>query len=427
MRRCLVATSTLLAFALTIAPAWADSGVPAPLPANAGRAPTPAGVTAAIGPAARAALARGSALIVDPATGTVLYDLRSGVARVPASNAKLATAVAALTVLGPTSRIPTTVKVSDTDVWLVGGGDPTLASAAGAPGAPTLADLATQTIAQVGAHSTLRLHYDATAFRGPVLAPGWKASYPAVGEVAPVVALMVDQGRRTPRGKSRVADPARRAATVFAGLLRRAGVTVTSVDASAAPADATTVATVMSPPVSRIVQTMLTDSENTYAEALGHLVGAKASHQPTFAGGAAATRAALASLKLPVDGYGLVDASGLSTQDRLTARTLAAILSTVVVGRTPALASIAPGLPVAGLTGTLADRYRTPATLSGRGYVHAKTGTLTGVVAESGIVLDRTGRQLVFSFLAPKVGSLNAARETLDTLASTLATCGCGS
>jgi D-alanyl-D-alanine carboxypeptidase/D-alanyl-D-alanine-endopeptidase (penicillin-binding protein 4) len=57
--------------------------------------------------------------------------------------------------------------------------------------------------------------------------------------------------------------------------------------------------------------------------------------------------------------------------------------------------------------------------------VHAKTGTLTGVTSLAGTVLDQDGRVLVFALIANKVGSIGAERETMDRIASRLATCGC--
>ena len=280
---------------------------------------------------------------------------------------------------------------------------------------------------QIGTDTAVTVHYDDTAFTGPRLAPGWAPSFPKVGEVAPITALMVDQGRRTPTAIARVKDPARQAGQHFADLLRAAGVKVTSVDGAKAPTSSTQIAKVESPPVSRIVQTMLTESENTYAEMLSHLVGGAKVGNASFAGGGQATREVLSSLDLDTGGYFLADGSGLSRDDRLTATTLASILTTVVRGTHPELSAIAPGLPIAGLTGTLADRYVLATARAGRGFVHAKTGTLTGVVAESGIVLDASGRQLVFAFIASGVRSIDAMRQKLDAMASTLATCGCTS
>jgi D-alanyl-D-alanine carboxypeptidase/D-alanyl-D-alanine-endopeptidase (penicillin-binding protein 4) len=133
-------------------------------------------------------LTSGAALVVDPASGSVLYEAGSAAPLTPASNAKLATAVAALTVLGPTRRIATNVVVRDRDVYLVGGGDPTLASVSTDPSIPTLAQLAEKTLTQVGSGTALSLHYDDSAFAGPTLAAGWSSSYPRIGEVAPVTA-----------------------------------------------------------------------------------------------------------------------------------------------------------------------------------------------------------------------------------------------
>jgi D-alanyl-D-alanine carboxypeptidase/D-alanyl-D-alanine-endopeptidase (penicillin-binding protein 4) len=228
-----------------------------------------------------------------------------------------------------------------------------------------------------------------------------------------------------PGSLSRVADPAAQAATVFAGFLRGQGLDVVSVEAGPLSTSATEVARVESAPVGDIVEEMLTDSENNYAEALAHLVGGALLGKPTFAGGAAAATQALGELGIDTTGLDLADGSGLSGRNRIPARVLAELLGNVVRGADPELAPIAPGLAVAGLTGTLADRFATAATRPGRGFVHAKTGTLTGVSSLAGTVQDADGRILVFAMIANNVTSLPRARETMDVIASQLATCGC--
>lgn len=374
-------------------------------------------------------LGAGSVLVIDPASGQVLFDRQSGAARIPASTAKLATAAAALSVLGPQARLSTTVVREGRTIYLVGGGDPTLVRAGGgnplAGGSASLKDLARATVNGMEGGTRVRVVYDASAFSGPALGPGWPRSFPAAGVAAPVSALVVDGGRVRPGALSRVSDPARQAAEVFAGYLRDAGLTVRSIKPGVATSAASTVASVESPPIEDIVQRMLTDSENNYAEALGHLVGGAALDQPTFAGGAQATAQALADLGIDTTGMSLVDASGLSVRNRLTVRVLAQVLSSVVSGERPEFAAIAPGLAVAGLTGTLADRFTTAATRAGRGFVQAKTGTLTGVSSLAGTVLDRDGRVVVFAMIANRVRSLPAVRDTMDRIASRLATCGC--
>ena len=408
-------------------PAAPAPAVLAPLGASGAAPPTAAGVRAAIGPLVREGLATGAAVVVDPASGTVLMDRRGDRPLIPASTTKLATAAAALDVLGPRTRIPTIVRRDGDVLYLVGGGDPTLVRGGGrgplAGGNASLRDLA-RTVA-TSVTGPVDLVYDASAFRGPRLGPGWPTAFPALGVAAPVSALVVDGARVRPGATARVGDPARQAARVFAALLRDRGVDVASVTKGRAPDGAPEVARVESAPIADIVERMLTDSDNDYAEALGHLVGAASLGKPTFAGGAEATEAALAGLGLDVAGVDLADGSGLSRGNRIPARLLADLLTSVVQGTDPDLAPIAPGLAVAGLTGTLADRYTSAATRPGRGFVHAKTGTLTGVTSLAGTVLDADGRVLVFALVANTVPSVAAMRERMDVIASRLATCGC--
>lgn len=418
-----------LALADTTPPAFPAPTVLAPAPAGAGQAPTPAGVEAALGRLVSRQLRGASVLVVDPSSGAVLLDQRGSRPRIPASTVKLATAAAALQVLGPSATLPTVAYRDDRTVYLVGSGDPTLARKGGvapaAGGRPSITDLAAAVAADYGTQTVVTVVYDASAFDGPALGPGWASAFPRAGVAAPVSALVVDGGRVRPGARARVQDPARQAADVFAQALRSEGLKVRSVRAGALDPAASEVARVESASVADIVQRMLTDSDNDYAEALAHLVGGAVLSEPNFAGGAQATLSTLASLGIETSGMTLVDGSGLSRRDRVPARALTSILSAVVTSAHPDLAPIAAGLPVAGMTGTLASRFSTAATRDGRGFVHAKTGTLTGVTSLAGTVLDRDGRTLVFAMIDDKVRSLGATRETMDTVASRLAGCGC--
>ena len=67
----------------------------------------------------------------------------------------------------------------------------------------------------------------------------------------------------------------------------------------------------------------------------------------------------------------------------------------------------------------------TKKTRAGSGVVRAKTGSLTGVSALAGTVLDRSGRLLVFVMMGNKVGSNANARNSMDLIAAKLAKCGC--
>ena len=404
--------------------------VNAPPASTSAPLPTEAGVSASINKLVNSkSLGTAGVVVVDGATGTLLYGSDAGQALVPASTTKVLTAAAVLESLGPTSRITTSARRLGNTVYLIGAGDPTLRSKPVKrvkPNSPaSLADLAEQIDTALGTDSTIDLVFDDSLFTGKELGPGWKSSYPALGVSAPISALMVDGARKTPGGNARIADPARQAARTLAKQLRGLGVKVTSVKPGAAPSIARTIASVQSAPVSSIVETMLTDSENTYAEMLGHLVGVKEGSGGNFAGAALATEAVLADAGIDDVGLDLYDSSGLSPKNRISPDTLAEVLTDVAQGSKPTWAAIGTGLAVGGKTGTLKTRFRSESTKAGKGVVHAKTGTLTGVSSLAGWTTDEDRRLLVFAVIANKVSSLAKARNTIDRIASRLSECGC--
>ena len=90
----------------------------------------------------------------------------------------------------------------------------------------------------------------------------------------------------------------------------------------------------------------------------------------------------------------------------------------------PQLRTAAVGLPVAGLSGTLDDRFLDNA---GRGVVRAKTGSLPNVTSLAGTVVTADDRQLVFALMTDAVpdGGTYGARIILDDFVGSLAECGC--
>ncbi|MFZ4497582.1 MAG: D-alanyl-D-alanine carboxypeptidase/D-alanyl-D-alanine endopeptidase, partial [Candidatus Nanopelagicales bacterium] len=338
------------------------------------------------------------------------------------------TAAAALEVLGPRTRLATKVMRDGNTITLVGGGDTSLVRARGgdplAGGFASLKDLAKLTAA-ASPGAPMKLTYDESLFTGPMTGPNWPKNAARLGIAAPVSALMVGEGRVRPGAVTRVSDPAKQAAQVFAGYLAKAGVEVISTTRGVAPSSATEIARVESPPVADLVEQLLTDSNNDLGESLAHLVGGASGAGASFAGGAKAVTATVTKLGLPIGGLVISDGSGLSGSNRVSVATYGALLADVAVNSNPELSAIGAGLPVAGATGTLADRFQSGATARGAGYVHAKTGTLTGVIGLAGTVKDADGRVLVFAILANDVKNLNAARQSVDIFATKLAKCGC--
>ncbi|MER6527791.1 D-alanyl-D-alanine carboxypeptidase/D-alanyl-D-alanine-endopeptidase [Streptomyces sp. NPDC001508] len=364
-----------------------------------------------------------TAVVVDAATGKRLYGTGADKALTPASTTKIATAVAALSTLGPDHRLTTraVLEPGSRKLVLVGGGDPTLTARKNPDGWAGLRTLAADTAKALRARGVheVTLSYDTSLYSGPDLHP--------IGvndNLARVSALMADEGRAdaTTSGPApRVPDPAAGAARTFADLLGKAGVKTTAPGPAKATGRAAALASVASPPLSALVERMLTDSDNDIAEALARQTAVATGGRADFDGGARAIAAQLTKLGLPTAGSVFHDGSGLNRDDRLTANLLTALLAKAASPGRPDLRPVLTGLPVAGFTGTLSDRYANGAA----GVVRAKTGTLTGVNSLAGTVADRDGRLLAFAFLASDTTNAVEAQAALDATATALADCGC--
>jgi D-alanyl-D-alanine carboxypeptidase/D-alanyl-D-alanine-endopeptidase (penicillin-binding protein 4) len=386
----------------------ATATAPATAPADLGRMLAPLLGDPGLGPVRTAS-------VIDVATGRLLYGKEAGAPMVPASTIKIATSAAALSALGPDHRIPTTVVASKDgkELTLVGGGDATLDRA----GLATLASRTARALRDRGT-TTIRLTYDASLYTGPAQHP--------IGpnrNIAPVSALMVGQARfddRSTGPADRSGDPAGDAARAFERLLSERGIDTSAAPAPGRPADgASTVATVLSRPVSALVERTLTTSDNDIAESLARQTALATGEEASFAGAERAVTKRLAALNLPLTGARFADGSGLSRHDRLSAHLLTALLARAADPDRPELRPILTGLPVAGFSGTLENRYA--ATSPGTGLIRAKTGTLSGVNTLAGTVVAPDGRLLAFAFLAANTPSPDAAQPALDRLAAALA------
>jgi serine-type D-Ala-D-Ala carboxypeptidase/endopeptidase (penicillin-binding protein 4) len=425
-----------------------DAGSSGPAPTTAGLSASLSGLLSAgdLGPHV-------SAVVADLASGQVLFSRDGGSPSVPASTAKLATAVASLDTLGPGARFTTKVVESAGQpggavrIVLVGGGDPTLAAgrppAADYPQPATLQALAAATARALRAqhHAAVRLSYDSALYSGAGLAPGWTDSYVTTGNVTPISALEVDQGRLLPDGLPQDADdpgnlsprsfhPAADAAAAFRRFLARDGVQVSAGSGQVTTTRGTTqLAAVSSPPLSAMVAQMLTESNNVIAENLARHVAIALGLPATF-GGAARAVTTVAGRLGAAAGVHLVDGSGLSAQDRIPAATLVRLVGVAASPAHPDLRPAITGLPVAGFSGTLSPGQSVFGAMAAaaRGVVRAKTGNLDTVVSLAGIVDDRNGTVLTFVFMAdqiPGAQDLRQAAGVVDRLAETLAGCGC--
>jgi D-alanyl-D-alanine carboxypeptidase/D-alanyl-D-alanine-endopeptidase (penicillin-binding protein 4) len=327
--------------------------------------------------------ARSAAVAVDLASGTVLFEQNSGRSLAPASNEKLPLTYAALTQLGPTYRIETDVLgqgQQDGTQWtgtlvLKGNGDPTLSSA-------DLRALAAQ-VKALGIRSvTGGVTGDESAYDTRRIVAGWKPSY-FIDESPPLSALVVDRARV---GRIVTRSPALAATTAFRDALRKAGIAVAGpVRIGAADAWSELLADVSSPTLGAMLRFMDRESDNFTAEMLLKHLGLTELGRGTSAAGAAVVTQALAEAGVPMTGVRIVDGSGLSQLDRLTANALGSLLKIAWADPTVGPALLA-SLPVAGVNGTLQHRLSKP---PARGRVLAKTGTTDTASSLSGYVSGR--------------------------------------
>jgi D-alanyl-D-alanine carboxypeptidase/D-alanyl-D-alanine-endopeptidase (penicillin-binding protein 4) len=358
------------------------------------------------------------AFVADAESGRQLFAWRASSYRMLASNTKLFTTAALLDRFGAAGTLETAVEGTGSlaadgtwqgDLYLRGGGDPTLGDAAfnrshygDAADAEELAD----ELVQAGVDRLRgRVIGDETLFDS--LRGGPASGHGVSRDVGPLSALSYNRNRA---GAGFVANPPGSAALRFVDALKRQGISASTsrTGVGQAPPDAAPLAEVESPPMSRLVQITNVRSDNFFAEVLiKRLVAAGGGAGSTRQG---ARRAAALGRRLGAAPR-LADGSGLSRANRDSPRHVVELLRS-----TRDRPGWRDSLAVAGQSGTLADRMRRgPA----RGVCRGKTGTLAGVSNLSGYCETRSGSTVAFSFLMSAV-SVTGARRLQDRMAEAL-------
>jgi D-alanyl-D-alanine carboxypeptidase/D-alanyl-D-alanine-endopeptidase (penicillin-binding protein 4) len=221
-----------------------------------------------------------------------------------------------------------------------------------------------------------------------------------------------------------IEDPADFAAELFRNLLEKRGITVygrqrtrhtelaslstLSVTTSASvrggdetpfappqPNQRLVLATYDSKPLMEDVRVINKVSQNLHAEILLRLLGREKGTAGTVEGGREVIRGFLNRAGVSSDEYMFYDGSGLSRQNLVTPHAVVQLLRYAAVQ--PWGVSFRDTLPVAGLDGSLSDRFKSG---TAQGKVFAKTGSLGGVKTLSGYATTDHGDQVAFSILS---------------------------
>jgi serine-type D-Ala-D-Ala carboxypeptidase/endopeptidase (penicillin-binding protein 4) len=363
---------------------------------------------AKLGREMRHAGAFSGAFVRDLDTNQVLFASKADVPRPPASVEKLFTTSTALLRFGPDATFRTSVAgrgfldpdgVWRGDLYVVGGGDPTL-------GPDDLERLATA----LGAGGVLRV--DGSVLGDESRFDTLRGSFDTggaydrdIGGVLSALALS--------RGFARDGKPAAQAARQFAKTLRRHGIRVDGRSGTGiAPATATELASADSPPMRDLIRLTNVPSDNFLAEMLLKDLGSTFAEVGTTAAGAGVVRAQMRDFGV---NPAIVDGSGLSRSDRTSPRQVVRLLE-IMHGQQIA-GAFEGSLPVAGRTGTVRKRMRGTAA---QDRCRAKTGTLIGVSSLAGLCQSAGGHTIAFAMLMTRANVARAHRVQ-DHIATAIA------
>jgi D-alanyl-D-alanine carboxypeptidase/D-alanyl-D-alanine-endopeptidase (penicillin-binding protein 4) len=339
----------------------------------------------------------------------VLFGRKQDKRRKLASNMKLFTTATALDRLGAGRRIETVVRSRGNvngrgrlngDLYLVGGGDPTLDSSG-------VGSLARQ-VERAGIKRVKGTVYaDDSIFDRKRGVPD--SGYGPSPFIAPLSGLVY-------RGSTYSGDPALEAASAFKSALRERGVSVGGAVKRHRPPPKVrsrpALASVNSRTIAAIVEATNEHSNNFYAEMLLKRLWATPSRKGTTRAGARAVQRFAASQRSRVRA---LDGSGLTAGNRASPRDVVRLLSAMREHRSAG--EFYESLPRAGREGTLDERMEGTAAA---GRCRAKTGTIDGVSTLSGYCNAGRGK-VAFSLLLNGVGNVDAARRVQDKIAIAIA------
>lgn len=171
--------------------------------------------------------------------------------------------------------------------------------------------------------------------------------------------------------------------------------------------------------IDRLLQQMMKESDNLFAEALYYQIAASSGKRPATASDAQEVEQKLfRKMGLNADDYRLADGSGLSLYNYLSPE-CETMLMRYAWKKQAIYTHLLPSLPIAGVDGTLKKRMK--GTFA-EGNVKAKTGTVTGVSTLTGYLTASNGHLLCFSIMTQGLRRASEGRQFQDRVCVALAT-----
>lgn len=339
-------------------------------------------------------------MVYDLSADSVLYSHGGQQTLRPASTMKLLTSVTALSMLGTRYDFRTylyykgriTDGVLEGDVWLVGGMDPLFDD--------TDMKIMAQTLHRVGVDSISgRIVKDVSFKEDMLLGEGW--------------CWDDDNPQLSPLLISRKDEFAER----FKEELEACGISVNApITADRLPKDALLICS-RSHQLSEVLEPMMKESDNLYAEAMFYQIAATSGKRPAQAVHARQAIKQLLS-KAGVRGipYRIADGSGLSLYNYVTPELIVRLLRYAYLQR-DVMAALYPALPVAGVDGTLKKRMTEG---YAHGNVHAKTGTVSGISSLAGYCRAANHHLLAFCIINQGIMKNAQGRDFQDKVCEAL-------
>lgn len=328
--------------------------------------------------------ARVAISITDLRSGEEIVGYRSGAPMIPASILKCLTAASILRDRGADWRYTTDVMLQgnvsgDTllmgNILVKGAGDPTL-NARTSPASPDILSEIVEALQSRGIRRIVGgIRVDNGLFAGPSTPDSWASGDLPHSYGTGSHAFNFENNAV---GKSAVSHPDKRFESALRSALRRAGIELT--DSVMDPARRTLLVSHRSAPLEEILRSCVMRSDNLYAESMLRTYGSGVNGDGSTRTAAAREMRTCAQRGLPMLDVEVIDGSGLSRSNRVTARFMDALLQNMSDSDT--YVSL---FPLAGKEGTLRNFLRNTPLDS---YMALKTGSMSGIQCYAGYLLD---------------------------------------